>query len=78
MEINKALYFYIYILNYIITKREPGVTPRTEKGRGRRPGDGGDDPKGITALMGKLGLRGAQINLRNLKRTHGTSVSHEG
>ena len=56
----------IYILNYILTKREPGVTPRTEKVRGRRPGDGGDDPEGITVLMGKLGLRRKRrVNLIN-------------
>ena len=76
MEINKTLYFYIYVLNYILTKREPGVTPRTEKVRGRRPGDGGDDPEGITVLRSKLGLRGVRVNLINLERTHWTSLSH--
>ena len=61
------------ILIIFLRKGKPGLTPRTEKVRGRRPGDGGDDPKGITALMGKLVPRGARVNLINLERTHGTS-----
>ena len=77
MEINKALYFYIYI-NCILTKKETWGNTQTEKVRGRRPGDGGDDSEGITALMDKLGLRGERVNLISLERTHGTSLSHEG
>ena len=65
--------------HYILTKRETwGNTPDQESKRKNKPGDGGDDSKGITALMGKLGQRGARVNLINLERTHGTSLSHKG